>query len=65
MKLTINGEDREVSADTLATLLVELDYAGGWLATAVNSTVVWAADRTGCRLQDGDRVEILSPRQGG
>jgi sulfur carrier protein len=65
LKLTVNGEDREVSADTLAALLAELDYAGGWLATAVNSTVVRVADRAACRLRDGDRVEILSPRQGG
>lgn len=65
MKLTINGEDREVSAETLGKLLAELDYEGAWLATAVNSEVVRAADRPGRRLQDGDRVEIVSPRQGG
>jgi sulfur carrier protein len=65
MKLTVNGENREVSADTLGALLAELDYEGGWLATAVNSMVVRAADRPSCRLKDGDRVEILSPRQGG
>ena len=65
MKLTVNGEDREVAADTLGTLLAELDYESGWLATAVNSMVIRAADRPACRLRDGDRVEILSPRQGG
>jgi sulfur carrier protein len=65
MKLTVNGEDREVSAATLGALLAELEYEGGWLATAVNSTVVRVADRADCPLKDGDRVEILSPRQGG
>jgi sulfur carrier protein len=65
MKLTVNGEAREVSAGTLAALLAELDYEGNWLATAVNSEVVRAAERAECRLKDGDRVEILSPRQGG
>jgi sulfur carrier protein len=65
MRLTINGEDREVSAETLGSLLAELDYEGNWLATAVNSEVVRAADRPACRLKDGDRIEIVSPRQGG
>jgi thiamine biosynthesis protein ThiS len=65
MKLTVNGEVREVAASTLAALLAELDYEGNWLATAVNSELVRAADRTECRLKEGDRIEILSPRQGG
>jgi sulfur carrier protein len=65
MRLTVNGEDREISAETLGGLLAELDYEGNWLATAVNSEVVRAADRPSCRLKDGDRIEIVSPRQGG
>ncbi len=65
MRLTINGEDREVSAATLGALLAELDYEGNWLATAVNSEVVRAADRPARQLKDGDRIEIVSPRQGG
>ncbi len=65
MRLTINGQDREVSADTLTSLLAELEYEGAWLVTAVNSEMVRATDRPACQLKDGDRIEIMSPRQGG
>lgn len=65
MKLTINGEAREVAAATLATLLAELDYEGSWLATALNGEVVPARERDGCPLAEGDRIEILSPMKGG
>ncbi|WP_269931235.1 sulfur carrier protein ThiS [Aminobacter sp. HY435] len=65
MKLTINGESHEVAAATLATLLAELDYDGGWLATALNGEVVPARERGGCALAEGDRIEILAPMKGG
>ncbi|GAA2832171.1 sulfur carrier protein [Aminobacter aminovorans] len=65
MKLTVNGENQEVAADTLAALLAELDYEGGWLATALNGEVVPARERDGCALTDGDRIEILAPMKGG
>lgn len=65
MKLTVNGQGREVAAETLAALLAELDFQGGWLATALNGDVVPAKERDHCRLSDGDRIEILSPMKGG
>lgn len=65
MKLIVNGENREVSASTLATLLAELDYHGNWLATALNGEVVPKSDRDDCSLAEGDRIEILSPMKGG
>ena len=65
MKLTINGEHHDVAAATLAALLAELDYDGGWLATALNGEVVPAGERAGCPLADGDRIEILAPMKGG
>lgn len=65
MKLIVNGEPTEIRADTLAGLLAELDYEGGWLATALNGEVVPAARRTACPLAEGDRIEILSPMKGG
>ncbi|TIM17283.1 MAG: sulfur carrier protein ThiS, partial [Mesorhizobium sp.] len=58
-------EAREVAAATLAELLAALDYEGDWLATAVNSDLVHAAHRAQFELNDGDRVEILAPMQGG
>lgn len=65
MKLTVNGQNHDVAAGTLAALLVELDFQGGWLATALNGDVVPARERDRCRLTEGDRIEILSPMKGG
>ena len=63
--LVINGETRHVQADTLAELLRRLDYDSAWLATAVNGEVVRRDARDGFLLTEGDRIEILSPMQGG
>lgn len=65
MKLMVNGEAHEVAVTTLAELLAALDYEGDWLATAVNSDLVHKANRALCQLSDSDRIEILSPMQGG
>ncbi|MCX2723072.1 sulfur carrier protein ThiS [Roseibium salinum] len=65
MKLTINGQEQEVSSETLAALLDELAYDHEFLATARNSDLVAAEDRADCPLAEGDRIEILSPMQGG
>ncbi|TRC89065.1 sulfur carrier protein ThiS [Mesorhizobium sp. WSM4303] len=65
MKLTVNGEALETAVTTLEALLAALDYEGDWLATAVNSDLVHKARRAEFQLSDGDRIEILSPMQGG
>jgi sulfur carrier protein len=65
MKLIINGEQQELSTGTLADLLVALDYEGDWLATAVNGELVSRSERGQVTLNDGDRIEILAPKQGG
>ncbi len=65
MKLTINGEARDISAVTLAELMSELEYEGNWLATAHNGVIVHRQQRSQCRLAEGDRIEILSPMKGG
>ena len=65
MKIAVNGEALEAQAATLAGLLAELGYETVVVATAVNEHFVRAKDREGCALKDGDRVEVLSPRQGG
>lgn len=63
--LIINGETRLVEAGTLAELLRLLDYDAAWLATAVNGEVIRRDVRDGFDLSEGDRIEILSPMQGG
>jgi sulfur carrier protein len=65
MKLIVNGEPHDVSAQSLDVLLTELEFEGEWLATALNGELVRASDRQDCPLTEGDRIEILTPRQGG
>ncbi|MBA4204949.1 sulfur carrier protein ThiS [Pannonibacter phragmitetus] len=65
MNVLVNGEAVACAAETLPALLQELDYEGDWLATAVNGELVPREARDACRLNEGDRIEILSPMQGG
>ena len=65
MRISVNGNSRDVGAATLAALLVELDYGEATVGTAVNQTFVRAVDRGVVALKEGDAVEILTPRQGG
>ncbi|QPC88302.1 sulfur carrier protein ThiS [Mesorhizobium sp. NBSH29] len=65
MNIIVNGNQTTASATTLAALLAELEFEGAWLATARNGILVPTDVRAACRLEDGDRIEILSPRQGG
>ncbi|WP_299668901.1 sulfur carrier protein ThiS [uncultured Ruegeria sp.] len=64
MKIVLNGETREVVASTLSDLLAECEFSGG-VATAVNEDFVPAALRGRQVLQDGDRIEVVAPMQGG
>jgi len=65
MKITVNGTAQETAAETLDALLQELGYGAAKVATAVNEDFVPATIRPEQRLNDGDRVEIVAPRQGG
>lgn len=65
MRLIVNGEGHDLDAATLTDAMVLLEYEGDWLATAVNGELIHRDDRNGHRLAEGDRVEILTPKQGG
>ena len=65
MRLIVNGEPQTITVTTLCELLVALDYEGDWLATAVNGELVHREDRADHALNDNDRIEILTPMQGG
>lgn len=65
MSVIVNGEQHDVDTRTLAELLDRLDYRGNWLATAVNGRLVPRGERATFELNKGDRIEILSPMQGG
>jgi sulfur carrier protein len=65
MKLVVNGEVQDVPAATLAEALQSLDFGGAKVATALNGEFVPARARGAASLKDGDRIEIVAPRQGG
>jgi sulfur carrier protein len=65
MQIRVNGKELDVAATTLAALLAELDYEGRTVATAVNQAFVRVTDRAETRIEAGDAVEILVPKQGG
>lgn len=65
MRLIVNGEPKEIAARSVEALLGELDYAGTHLAVAVNHDVVPRSKWAEVALRDGDKVEIITPRQGG
>jgi sulfur carrier protein len=65
MTLIVNGEPREVAVGTLAEALQALDYGEAKIATALNGEFVPARARGVTPVRDGDRIEIVAPRQGG
>jgi len=65
MKLIVNGENREVVAATLAGALRALDYGDAQVATALNGEFVAKRAREITPVKEGDRIEIVAPRQGG
>lgn len=64
MKIEINGEAQNVRGPMLSDVLTELGYDGK-IATAVNEAFVAKTQRAAYALKDGDRVEIVAPKQGG
>ena len=65
MKIIVNGEVQESDAPTLDALLAELGKGEAKVATSVNEAFVPITLRAQHALQDGDRIEIVAPRQGG
>ena len=65
MRLTVNGEQKDVAATRIDALLGELEFEGSHFAIAVNYDVVPKARWSETALADGDTIEILTPRQGG
>jgi len=65
MRILVNGVWRETRAQELASVLAELGYGGRTVATAVNDEFVAVDARPGRELEDGDRIEVLAPMQGG
>jgi len=65
MRITLNGNPVDLRGATLADALAEHGYAEAQVATAVNEEFVPKARRPMRQLADGDRAEVVAPRQGG
>ena len=65
MRVTVNGEQREITSASVDALLSELDYEGTHFAVAVNFDVLPKSRWAETALQAGDEIEIITPRQGG
>ena len=65
MKILVNGDWRDISAPRLSAVLEELGYGHSIVSTAVNGQFVSVDARAHTQLNDGDRIEVLAPMQGG
>jgi sulfur carrier protein len=65
MRVTVNGEEREIASPHVDALLRELDYEGNHFAIALNFDVLPRSQWAQTALKSGDEIEIITPRQGG
>ncbi len=65
LRITVNGEVRSTNVPNLGDLCRELGFEGARFATALNGIFIPASLRETTGLNDGDAVEVVSPRQGG
>lgn len=66
MNVIVNGERRQVAADTALDAVVRsLTASPSGVAAALNETVVPRAQWPATALSEGDRVEVLTAVQGG
>ena len=65
MRVTVNGEAREIASTRVDALLAELEYEGSHFAIALNYDVLPRAKWAQTQLKAGDEIEIITPRQGG
>ena len=65
MRVTVNGEAREIAASRIDALLSELEYEGTHFAIALNYDVLPKSRWAETPINNGDEIEIITPRQGG
>src|SRR5690606_21857674 len=65
IRIKVNGKERDVQEVSLEGILKELGFGEAKVATAVNGEFVPVTARAERRLQQGDRLEVLAPMQGG
>lgn len=65
MQILCNDKILSIHAHSLEEAIYELGFRAKHLATAVNGAFVPKSERSHTILKEGDRIEILSPMQGG
>ena len=65
MRVIVNGEAREIASARVDALLGELEYEGTHFAIALNFDVLPRSRWAETTLNNGDEIEIITPRQGG
>ena len=65
MKITLNGEIRELDGPSVQDALAQIGLAEARVATALNGDFLPATSRAGTALKDGDALEVVAPMQGG
>jgi sulfur carrier protein len=65
MQIYVNGDRHEVEPGTLSGALDRLGYGGRKIATALNGRFVAAPLRPKTELNEGDKIEVVAPMQGG
>jgi sulfur carrier protein len=65
MRVTVNGEPIDITAQRVDALLGELEYEGSHFAIALNYDVIPKSKWAETPLKGGDEIEIITPRQGG
>ncbi len=65
MKITLNGEIRDLTGPSVQDVLTEIGLGAARVATALNGNFLPAATRAATTLKDGDALEVVAPMQGG
>lgn len=65
MKIFVNATLQSISHPILGKALQELGFTSPAIATALNGVFVAVAERETAELHENDRLEVLSPMQGG
>jgi sulfur carrier protein len=63
MKIVVNGEAHVVQNETLAEVLIALGHGDAKVATAVDEEFCPASMRVTVLIKEGDRIEIVAPKQ--
>lgn len=65
LKISLNGAPVSTRTATLTEFLIEQGFGNRKVATAINGEFVTERARAATPLSSGDRIEVLSARQGG